>query len=87
MFELSIFLRDQLVGRSTFSLDEVRIGRRVARLPAISGMVPTLYELPPGCPFQNRCPRVVERCHAERPAMATVAPDHELACFNPVDDR
>jgi oligopeptide/dipeptide ABC transporter ATP-binding protein len=64
-----------------------RIGRRVSRLPAISGTVPTLYELPAGCPFQNRCPRVVERCLAERPAMTAVAPDHELACFNPVDDR
>ena len=64
-----------------------RIGRRAPRLPAISGMVPSLYELPPGCPFQNRCPRVVERCRAERPAMTAVAPDHALACFNPVDDR
>ena len=64
-----------------------RIGRRVPRLPAIGGTVPTLYELPPGCPFQNRCPRVVERCRAERPAMTAVAADHELACFNPVDDR
>ena len=27
MFELSIFLRDRLIGRSTFSLEEVRIGR------------------------------------------------------------
>jgi peptide/nickel transport system ATP-binding protein len=64
-----------------------RLGRRVARLPAISGTVPTLHELPPGCPFQNRCPRVLERCRAERPVMTAVAADHELACFNPVDDR
>ena len=27
MFELSIFLKDRLIGRSTFGLDEVRIGR------------------------------------------------------------
>jgi hypothetical protein len=27
MFEISIFLRDKLIGRSTFSLEEVRIGR------------------------------------------------------------
>ena len=27
MFELSIFLRERLIGRSTFSLEEVRIGR------------------------------------------------------------
>ena len=64
-----------------------RIGRRVPRLPAISGTVPTLHELPAGCPFQNRCPRAVDRCQAERPSMVTVESGHELACFNPVDDR
>jgi len=64
-----------------------RIGRRATRLPAIGGTVPTLHELPAGCPFQNRCPRVLDRCRAERPAMTAVAPGHELACFNPVDER
>ncbi|MCU0976651.1 MAG: ABC transporter ATP-binding protein [Steroidobacteraceae bacterium] len=64
-----------------------RIGRREPRLPAIGGTVPTLHELPAGCPFQNRCPRVVDRCRAERPAMTAIAEGHELACFNPVEDR
>jgi len=64
-----------------------RIGRRATRLPAIGGTVPTLHELPAGCPFQNRCPRVLDRCRAERPAMTAVSPGHELACFNPVDER
>jgi len=27
MYEISIFLKDRLIGRSTFALDEVRIGR------------------------------------------------------------
>ena len=27
MFELKILLRDRLIGRSTFTIDEVRIGR------------------------------------------------------------
>jgi peptide/nickel transport system ATP-binding protein len=64
-----------------------RIGRRSPRLPAIGGTVPTLHELPAGCPFQNRCPRVVDRCRAARPAITAVAPGRELACFNPVDER
>ncbi len=62
-----------------------KLGERVSRLPAIRGMVPSLYELPAGCPFQNRCPRVIDECRAARPTMRTVAPGHELACFNPVD--
>ena len=61
-----------------------RLGQRASRLPAIGGMVPSLYELPAGCPFQNRCPRVTDECRAARPPMRALAPDHEVACFNPV---
>jgi len=61
-----------------------KLGERVSRLPAIGGMVPSLYELPAGCPFQNRCPRVTDECRAARPPMRALAPGHEVACFNPV---
>jgi len=61
-----------------------RLGQRASRLPAIGGMVPSLYELPAGCPFQNRCPRVTDECRAARPSMRALAPGHEVACFNPV---
>jgi oligopeptide/dipeptide ABC transporter ATP-binding protein len=64
-----------------------RLGRRAQRLPAIGGMVPSLFELPAGCPFQNRCPRAGEECRAARPPMETVAPGHKVACFNPVGGR
>jgi peptide/nickel transport system ATP-binding protein len=61
-----------------------RLGSRVSRLPAIEGTVPSLYELPAGCPFQNRCPNVTDACSSKRPKMASVAPGHQVACFNPV---
>jgi peptide/nickel transport system ATP-binding protein len=64
-----------------------RLGRRAARLPAIAGMVPSLFELPAGCPFQNRCPRAGDECRAARPPMQDVAPGHQVACFNPVGAR
>ena len=64
-----------------------RLGRRAARLPAIGGMVPSLFELPAGCPFQNRCPRASDECRAARPPMQTVAPGHKVACFNPAGAR
>jgi peptide/nickel transport system ATP-binding protein len=60
-----------------------RIGRRVRRLPAIEGTVPSLHELPPGCPFQNRCPNAISKC-VQQPKMTRIAPGHQVACFNPV---
>jgi peptide/nickel transport system ATP-binding protein len=61
-----------------------KLGQRVPRLPAIEGTVPSLYELPAGCPFQNRCPNVTDQCRAVRPVMQEVADGHQVACFNPV---
>jgi peptide/nickel transport system ATP-binding protein len=61
-----------------------RIGRRVRRLPAIEGTVPSLFELPRGCPFQNRCPNAISTCAQVRPKMTEIAPGHQIACFNPV---
>jgi peptide/nickel transport system ATP-binding protein len=38
-----------------------------SRLLQIDGAMPRLNAIPPGCPFNPRCPRVFERCRAERP--------------------
>ena len=50
------------------------------RLPTIPGVVPDLAQLPAGCRFQDRCPQVVERCHAEEPALLTDAEGRRSAC-------
>ncbi len=57
--------------------------RRRARraLADIPGMVPPLNALPPGCAFAPRCPRVMERCRQERPALTQPAPGRLVACF------
>jgi len=54
---------------------------RAARLADIPGMVPALNELPPGCPFAPRCPRVMERCRVEMPLLKKLAPSRLVACF------
>ena len=64
-----------------------KLGQRLSRLPAIGGMVPSLYELPVGCPFQNRCARASDECGTARPPMREVSPGHQVACFNPVGGR
>jgi len=39
------------------------------RLQEIPGMVPSLWELPKGCKFVDRCPIAQDRCHVEEPAL------------------
>ena len=50
---------------------------RVERLRQIDGAMPRLNAIPPGCPFNPRCPNVFQRCRVERPelmpALATQA--------------
>jgi peptide/nickel transport system ATP-binding protein len=40
---------------------------RTDRLRQIDGAMPRLNAIPPGCPFNPRCPRVFDRCRVERP--------------------
>ena len=46
-----------------------RLDRDDERLPSIPGDPPDLGRLPAGCPYAARCPRAVERCERERPAL------------------
>jgi peptide/nickel transport system ATP-binding protein len=45
------------------------VDRRVTRLRQIDGSMPRLAAVPAGCGFNPRCPRVFERCRAERPEL------------------
>ena len=44
-----------------------RISAEKHRLVQIEGSMPRLDAIPPGCPFNPRCPRVFDRCRVERP--------------------
>lgn len=52
-----------------------------SRLTEITGMVPSLYDLPKGCSFAPRCPHRSERCDAELPPLFQVSPDHAVRCW------
>ncbi len=43
------------------------VGHHVERLTQIDGAMPRLTEIPPGCAFNPRCPKVFDKCLAERP--------------------
>ena len=57
-------------------------GLRKTHLNTIRGMVPSLYDLPDGCRFQNRCPYVMPGCQIEPPALRVVGDDdHVASCY------
>ena len=56
-----------------------RIDRDVTMEP-IPGMVPSLLAPPPGCRYADRCPRVLDVCRRDRPALRVATPNHEVAC-------
>jgi oligopeptide/dipeptide ABC transporter ATP-binding protein len=47
--------------------DPGRIKKKTRHLPTIPGDLPNLIDLPVGCIFKNRCPKVFERCHRDHP--------------------
>ena len=58
-------------------------GAKPSHLPAISGAVPSLLNLPKGCKFCPRCPRAKAICKEEEPPLDQVAMGHRVRCFVP----
>lgn len=50
------------------------------RLEAIPGIVPSLWELPQGCRFQERCTFVDNECRGIEPELKRVGVDHDVRC-------
>jgi peptide/nickel transport system ATP-binding protein/oligopeptide transport system ATP-binding protein len=51
------------------------------RLKTISGVVPSLLDLPTGCLYNDRCPDVFDDCHHVEPEMYRVADNHFVRCL------
>jgi peptide/nickel transport system ATP-binding protein/oligopeptide transport system ATP-binding protein len=51
------------------------------RLKTINGIVPSLFNLPEGCLFSDRCPDVFDQCHKVRPEMYHVGENHTARCL------
>ena len=49
-------------------------------LPSIPGVVPSLFDLPAGCTFRDRCALAFERCH-EAPPLFEPDAGHQVRCF------
>ncbi len=59
------------------------LGRKTqdGKLSTISGIVPSLFELPDGCLFSDRCPDVFNDCRTIEPEMYTVGENHIARCL------
>jgi oligopeptide/dipeptide ABC transporter ATP-binding protein len=62
-----------------------RLGERSrkgrTRLMEISGMVPSLYELPQGCSFHPRCREVMAICREKPPEFVDLGGIHRMRCY------
>ena len=56
-----------------------RVGDRAQRV-GISGRPPSLVNPPAGCRFADRCPKVMEHCAQQEPALLPIEPEHFASC-------
>ena len=47
----------------------------------LSGELPSPINPPSGCPFQTRCPQVMDVCREQMPAFTELSPGHFAACY------
>ncbi|HUH66215.1 MAG TPA: ABC transporter ATP-binding protein [Syntrophales bacterium] len=50
-------------------------------LKVIRGVVPSLYDLPVGCTFQERCPHTMQICREVEPELKEYLPGHRVHCW------
>ena len=50
------------------------------QLDQIPGLPPDVANLPPGCPFAERCERAEDICRREFPPFVEITPDHHSLC-------
>ncbi|MBT7261882.1 MAG: ABC transporter ATP-binding protein, partial [Desulfobacula sp.] len=51
------------------------------RLQTIKGSVPSLFNLPQGCYFSNRCPDMFKDCMTTNPQMYNLGENHLVRCL------
>ena len=60
--------------------DPASIAEKSRSLPTISGEIPDLVSLPPGCVFKNRCDKVMEVCDSTTPGWVDFKDGHFVSC-------
>lgn len=63
--------------------DRAEKGRE--RLDEIKGIVPSLYDLPPGCSFAPRCKDVMDICRQHVPELKDIGKNHHVRCWKYIE--
>ena len=50
------------------------------KIESIDSEIPSPLDVPPGCPFRNRCEHCREICARVRPTLRQLGADHLAAC-------
>lgn len=69
------------------SIPHFETGSRMKQLNTIPGLVPSLYSLPVGCRFQERCKFAQEACRRAEPNLENLRGIHKVACYHPVQSE
>jgi peptide/nickel transport system ATP-binding protein len=62
------------------SIPVLGIGKKQRRLSTIAGVVPSLFKLPPGCLFNDRCPGTFNECCETAPPIIDLGKGHIVRC-------
>jgi oligopeptide/dipeptide ABC transporter ATP-binding protein len=62
------------------SIPVLGIGKKQKRLSTIPGVVPSLFNLPQGCLFSDRCSAVLNTCYHVDPSMIDLGKGHIVRC-------
>ena len=77
------YTRGLLAASPQFATGEDSVRQRLAE---ITGIVPMMHDLPSGCTFAPRCPRVEERCRRQRPPLDPIGGARQVACLVAQDE-
>jgi oligopeptide/dipeptide ABC transporter ATP-binding protein len=82
IFKRSLHPYTQGLLRSVPRVDETGPRHRLNEIP---GVVPNLWNLPPGCAFRDRCPVSLEKCVHSAPQLIDVDKQHKVSCWRATD--
>ena len=55
--------------------------QKLSKLKEISGTVPSLSQVPSGCPFHPRCSAAETRCKTDKPKLKQISQTHSVSCW------
>ena len=55
--------------------------QKLSKLKEISGTVPSLSQVPFGCPFHPRCSAAETRCKTDKPKLKKISQTHAVSCW------